>query len=368
MRCALRINFILPTVNMSGGIRVVAIYAAALQAMGHRVNLISPPAPRPSLKDILKNILRGQNPWALGVSPSHVDTIGVPHYVLAANKPVCDEDVPDGDVVIATWWETAEWVNGLSPRKGCKVYFVQHHEIFDNLPYERCRATYRMPLKKITIAQWLVVVMRDEYGDSNVVLVPNSVDHSQFFAPSRDKQHQPTVGFLFHDAAFKGVDVTLAALARVKLAMPELRVVCFGSHRPPRSMPLPPYIEFHHEPAQEKIREIYAQCDVWVTASRSEGFNLTAMEAMACRCPVVSTRTGWPAEALIDRSNGMLNEVDDVEGIARSIQWVLSRTGIQWQQLSEAAYETVRHSSWERSTEMFELALRNFCLEENSIN
>ena len=41
-----------------------------------------------------------------------------------------DVDVPDGDLIIATWWETAEWVNALSPNKGAKVYFIQHHEIF----------------------------------------------------------------------------------------------------------------------------------------------------------------------------------------------------------------------------------------------
>ena len=27
------------------------------------------------------------------------------------------------DVVIATWWETAEWVNALSRKKGEKIYF-----------------------------------------------------------------------------------------------------------------------------------------------------------------------------------------------------------------------------------------------------
>ena len=356
-RRALRISFILPTVNMSGGIRVVAIYAKALQDMGHTVQLVSPPAPGPSFREAVRSLIQGRWPWQRKVNPSHLDGLGVPHTVLSKPRPVDDQDIPNGDIVIATWWETAEWVNALSSTKGRKVYFVQHHEIFDNLPYARCRATYTLPLQKITIAQWLVEVMREQYGDSDVALIPNSVDHTQFFAPPRGKQSVPTVGFLFHDAAFKGVDITLDALARVKQRIPQLRVICFGSHPPSANQPLPEYVEFHHEPAQQQIREIYAACDVWVTSSRSEGFNLTAMEAMACRCPVVSTKTGWPAEAVVNYKNGILTEVNDMEAIATGLEWILGRDAEQWRELSNAAFDTVRESSWQRSAQLFEQAL-----------
>ena len=58
---------------------------------------------------------------------SHFDYVGVPVHVLDRYRPVMDCDVPDGDVVIATWWETAEWVVELSSRKGAKAYFIQHY-------------------------------------------------------------------------------------------------------------------------------------------------------------------------------------------------------------------------------------------------
>lgn len=307
---------------------------------------------------MVKSMLKGKPLWNTGPLRSHVDGIGVVHRVIDKNRPIVDSDVPDGDIVIATWWETAEWVNTLSPNKGKKVYFVQHHEVFDNLPYHRCRATYRMPLKKITIAQWLVDVMREEYNDSQVVLIPNSVDHSLFYAPKRDKQQQPTVGLLFHEAAFKGVDVSLAAIAKVRELLPNLKVRCFGSYAPSTAHPLPNYIEFYKDPPQEKIREIYSGCDVWMTASRSEGFNLPAMEAMACRTPVVSTKAGWPAEAVVTGQNGVLTEVDDVDALADGISWVLGLPNDVWQDVSQAAFDTVSQSSWEQSSTMFEQALQ----------
>jgi glycosyltransferase involved in cell wall biosynthesis len=55
------------------------------------------------------------------------------------------------------------------------------------------------------------------------------------------------------------------------------------------------------------------------------GFNLPAMEAMACRRPVVATRTTWPAEA-VKSENGILVDFDDRVGLARGAEWVLTRS------------------------------------------
>ena len=55
-------------------------------------------------------------------------------------------------------------------------------------------------------------------------------------------------------------------------------------------------VEFHHLPAQEMIAHIYQRCDVWLSTSRTEGFNLFPLEAMAGGCPAVRIKTGRPPE------------------------------------------------------------------------
>lgn len=357
LKC-LRITFVLPPVAMSGGIRVIAIYADFLQRQGHKVVVVSPPAPPVPLKQKLKYFLKYQVWPARKSSVSHLDGLGLDHRVLNIYRPVTDRDVPDADVVIATWWETAEWVSALDVSKGKKIYFIQGHEVFDFLPQARCRATYRLPLHKIVIAQWLANLMRDEYGDSDVDLIPNSVDHQQFFAIPRGKQERPTVGFLYHEAALKGVDIALMALARLREQYPDLRAICFGSHAPKSQAVLADFIEFECAPAQNRIRDIYAQCDVWLTASRSEGFNLPAMEAMACRTPVVATDTGWPSEAIRNGENGFLVAVDDVDGIVQGVSRILDADDAAWRRISEEALHTVADSSWDKSCMQFEAALR----------
>jgi len=354
----MRITFVLPTVAMTGGIKVIVIYAQKLMQNGHIVKLVSPPPSSTPFRAKIRSLLTGRG-WPVDAKshPSQFDGAGLDHTILDRWRAVADDDVPDADVVVATWWETAEWVNALGSTKGAKVYFIQGHEVFPYLPIERSRATYRLPLHKVVVARWLQQLMNLEYQDPIVDLVPNSVDHAQFFASLRDKQAFPTVGFLYSNATTKGLDVLVSALGAVRQKVPHLQLVAFGSEIPPTSLALPEGTEFLYRPPQDEIRNIYARCDVWVTASRSEGFNLPAMEAMACRTPVVSTRTGWPEEAVKSGWNGVLVDVDDVDALARGIEWVLSQTDQAWRTLSSNAFATVAESSWDVSATMFEKAL-----------
>jgi glycosyltransferase involved in cell wall biosynthesis len=357
----MRITFVLPPVNMSGGIKVVAIYAKLLKEKGHDVFLISSPPRVVPLRRKIKALIKNGRWPVEPIKASHFDYSGLNVHVLDCHRAPTDGDVPTADIIIATWWETAEWVNALSHTKGVKVYFIQGHEIYSYLPLARCQATYKMPLHKIVVGSWLRKVMLTEYGDAVVDLVPNSVDHNQFFAAPRGKQPVPTLGFLYSPTKIKGVEVTLTAISSLRDRFPNLRVIAFGVHVPEFEPGFDSRIEFHHFPPQENIRSLYAQCDVWVTASRMEGFNLPAIEAMACRTPVVSTKTGWPEEVIVNGENGFLVDVDDVAALVKSTASVLSFEDEAWHAMSQKAFDTVKNGSWETSTNLFEKALRHAC-------
>jgi glycosyltransferase involved in cell wall biosynthesis len=347
---------------MSGGIKVVAIYASELARRGHTVRVISVAHQKLSLARKIRRWVRGDG-WISEQMRrrSHLDGLDLDHRVISRCAAIIDDDVPDADVVIATWWETAEWVNALSRQKGAKAYFVQGHEVFPHLPVERCHATYRLRFHKIVVADWLRRVMKAEYQDDVVDVVPNSVDRSVFFSPLRGKQSLPTIGFLYTPTQSKGLDLALAAIARVRQRAPGLRIMSFGDRPPVPGMRLIAGTDYRVLPPLHEIRNIYGSCDVWVTASRSEGFNLPAMEAMACRTPVVSTKTGWPEEAIRSEWNGVLVDIDDVDGLVRGIEWVLTRSEKDWMRLSANAYETVANSSWDNSATLFEEALKHAC-------
>jgi glycosyltransferase involved in cell wall biosynthesis len=355
----MKVCFVMATPDMSGGNRVIAAHAAALVARGHEVVIVHPPyEPErvPALRRWLRWVLGRTRPLRSAPVCTYLIDANLDVRPLSSRRLVTDADVPDGDAVIATWWETAEWVAALSNSKGTKLYFVQHHEVWPPLPEERCRATYRLPLKKIVVAQWLHDVMANEYDDANSALVTNAVDHAQFYAPPRERQPDPTVGFIFSGQAWKGTSMALAAIALIRQKLPQLRVIAFGSHAldDPKRLE---GIQVTVDPPQAKLRDLYAQCDVWLSASDSEGFGLPVLEAMACRTPVVSTRTGWAADGIVHRVNGALVEPRDASAMAFEALRILELPPEAWRDLSQAAYSSVAGLHWDDSTRAFEQVL-----------
>ncbi len=355
----MRITFVLPFAGLSGGVRVVAHYAEMLMQRGHEVLCVSVPrrmAKTPLSKRVKQFVKSGKWPKP-PVLPTHMDRFKVAHKIIDCERPIVDADVPDADVIIATWWETAQWVHAMSSRKGVKAYFVQQFEANFGFPEEKVARTWQMPLHKIASSQWLADLSRERFGDGNCAVVPNGVDLELFRAPPRGKQAAPTVGIMYGQNKVKGLDLSLKALAKVHAAFPNVKLQAFGEQAIIDSLPLPSWATYTFHPKQENLREIYSSCDVWLCGSRSEGFHLPPHEAMACRCPVVSTRVGGPMDMIENGVNGYLVETEDWEGLADRMIRVLSLSDADWRKMSEAALETARRFNWDTAAEKFEMAL-----------
>src|SRR5438067_3010988 len=342
----MRITFILPFAGTAGGTRVVATYADRLRKRGHEVVVVSTPKRDPGFAAKLRSLMRGSG-WPNSSGPSHFDHADVDHRVIDRFRPITDADVPDADVVIATWWETAEWVAKLSPNKGAKAYFIQHDETqLSEQQKDRVIATWALPMHKIAVAQWLVDLGKTRCPDHEIALLPNAVDLNQFNAPPRGKQHDPTVGVMYSQARFKGCDIALRAYEVAKSQIPNLKLVAFGAQEPNATLPLPDGARYVKDPAQDEIRGIYSDCDAWLFASRSEGFGLPILEAMACRTPVIATPAGAAPE-LLASGGGILVKPEDPQEMARAIERICAMDDASWRALSQIAHDTATRYTWD---------------------
>jgi glycosyltransferase involved in cell wall biosynthesis len=179
----------------------------------------------------------------------------------------------------------------------------------------------------------------------------------QFNAPPRGKQAIPTVGVMYSIVNFKGCDVSLKAFELAKENIPELRLVAFGNRTVTLDLPLPADADYTMRPAQDQIRNIYSRCDVWLLGSRSEGFGLPILEAMACRTPVIATPTGAAPE-LTAPGGGVIVPMDDPRGMAREIERIVHLPDEQWRVMSDIAYQTATKYTWDDATNLFEAALK----------
>lgn len=356
-RNALRVVFVLPNATLNGGMRVVAAYARRLQDRGHRVWIVFQVKPPEGLRPRLRKLIRD---WTgeRAKSRAFFDKLGVPQITARHGARPLEEVLPDADAVVATWWRTAEEVNALSPRKGAKVYFLQHYEIHPGLPIDRVKGTWRLPLHKVAVHRWLADIARDEYGDHDVSVVPNSVDTELFNAPPRGKQPVPTIGMMYSEAGFKGCDVAIRAVELARETRPDLRFVAFGAIPESPRLPLPPGTEYFQSPPQATIRDIYARCDAWLFSSRFEGFGLPILEAMACRTPVIGTPAG-AAPDFLSEGRGLLVPLDDPQAMADAILRIAGMPDAQWRAMSEACRTEASQYTWDHATDLFEQALQH---------
>jgi len=74
---------------------------------------------------------------------------------------------------------------------------------------------------------------------------------------------------------------------------------------------------------QDAIEEILSVSDLFLMPSESESFGLAALEAMACKVPVISSNAGGLPELNVEGETGFLRNVGDVDGMAERAIYIL---------------------------------------------
>ena len=147
----MRIAFVLPGRGLFGGVRVVANYGEALRRRGHEVRIVYFVRRPRGVAGRLKAWLKGQGNGA-PAGRDYLDDFG--GSLVADDPSELVGAVGANDVVIATHWLTADPVALLSEECGAKHYFIQGYEIY-NFDRQKVEATWRLPLRKLTVAKWL---------------------------------------------------------------------------------------------------------------------------------------------------------------------------------------------------------------------
>lgn len=74
---------------------------------------------------------------------------------------------------------------------------------------------------------------------------------------------------------------------------------------------------------QDAIEEILSIADLFLMPSGSESFGLAALEAMACKVPVISSNTGGLPELNVNGFSGFLSDIGDIDDMAKHAIYIL---------------------------------------------
>ena len=318
LRCA----FVLPAMEISGGIRVALLHAEMLVKAGAQVSLFT---------------LEGEAEWY------HEGDFHFP--VLSAEREKLQGTL---DLAVATMWNTAEFVEQSSKIRK-KKYLVQNFEVGFYPPGSPYRiatsATYRMrsPMEYVTISKWCQNWLREEYH-TEAAYLPNGIDPS--FYPKRGRDLQGKIRILIEgdcSAEHKNVDESFRIVEQLDLEKFEIWYMSYNGN--PKSWYR--VDRFLHRVPYEKTPEVYAACDILLKTSLLESFSYPPLEMMASGGYVVAVPNGGNLEYLKDGENCILYPQGNLAEAKAAIERILTDAELR-KKLDTGAEETVKERNWKR--------------------
>ena len=167
------------------------------------------------------------------------------------------------------------------------------------------------------------------YGiDKEIIVIPNFVDTGKYkriscedirakFAPKQEK----VVVHISNFRMVKRVPDVVRIFNEVRKKVPsKLIIVGDGPDRSAcellvRELALQEHVKFLGK--QSELVPLLSSADIMLMPSQSESFGLSALEAMACEVPVVSSSVGGLPELQVHGETGFIAEIGDIDRMAR---------------------------------------------------
>jgi len=177
-----------------------------------------------------------------------------------------------------------------------------------------------------------------------VVVIPNGVDTARFNPNVSGEELRQRFGLVGHRVLlfvaaltqwhrYKGLDVLLSAMSRLKKLGEDVRLLVVGDgilapeyRSLANSLRISEEVTFAGDVSDDDLPEYYACADVLIVPSkdRSEGFGLTILEANATGKPAIGSNVGGIPSVIVDGKNGKLVPPNDPTALSSTISGLLS--------------------------------------------
>jgi glycosyltransferase involved in cell wall biosynthesis len=164
----------------------------------------------------------------------------------------------------------------------------------------------------------------------------------------------------------KGQDVLLHAFARLRNSGLDAQLWLVGDgprqeelENLCRQLGIEGDVQFHGWCARDRVREILYATTVFAFPSRSEGFGIAVLEAMATGTPVVASAVGGLPEILTAPNHGKLVPPQDSQRLARTLEEVLRRPKMR-RQIARGGRLRAQDFRWESMINRYEELFLSF--------
>jgi glycosyltransferase involved in cell wall biosynthesis len=200
-------------------------------------------------------------------------------------------------------------------------------------------------------------LVRDGIPPEHITVEYLGVDHEKYGRTTRAAE--PRLIFVGRLKAYKNVE----ALFDVLEAIPELQldVVGEGDHRPDLESEiarrgLSERVVMHGYVDESRKAELCGRAWINMTASQSEGWSLTVIEAALCGTPSIALAIGGLPESIVDGETGLLAR--DTAGLIAQARRVLDDPHLR-ERLGDAAERRAGGFTWDRSARSYLQVMRH---------
>lgn len=155
-------------------------------------------------------------------------------------------------------------------------------------------------------------------------VVPNAVDTGTPRSRSASPDERVQLLCVARLIERKGIDVLLAAFARLRSTNAVLHIVGSGRdeqqlRRLAATMGITERVVFHGAMNHADVQRMYRAADVFVLPTLSESCSMALLEAMSAGLPVVTTRVGGNLQLIQEGHNGLLVTPGDVQALTEAL-------------------------------------------------
>ena len=315
------IGFILPSLQISGGIYVVLEHASFLQDSGWDVDLLIPQT----------------NLNFVEFKGHKFNSISLDNAIISAQY----------DVLVATFYSTLYIVLDYSKAKK-KKYLVQGYETdffsYGNMNRGEAEKTYSIPfgVEYITISKWCETWLREKYGQKPV-FAPNGIDLNLFLEHKRELNKTKIRILIEGDnlSPKKNVDESFRIVEKLNKNKYEIWYMSYNGkpkkwYRVDKFLSKIPY---------QKAINVYEQCDILIKSSYLESFSYPPLEMMATGGFCIVVPNNGNIEYLKDEENCLFYKLGDINSAIQTIERLISDVQLQ-NHLYENGLITSKKRDW----------------------
>ena len=249
-------------------------------------------------------------------------------------------------------WFTANFVNAYT-RANRKLYLVQNYESqfypYGEILKKEAEQTYFLnsSIEYSTISKWCQNWLKEKY-QKNSMYVPNGIEISSFVPHKRNLKKEKIRILIEGDPAshYKNVDESFKIVEKLDKSKFEVWFMSYNAE--PKSWYR--VDRFLSKVPNEKVGQVYEQCDILIKSSWLESFSYPPLEMMATGGYCIVVPNGGNVEYLQDGCNCIFYPLGEIDVAVKKIHDLISDFELQGK-LYDNGLSTAKNRDWKNCKE-----------------